>query len=182
MPTAARPAGGVAFATNGSPPASLGPMEFAGLPLHFLVVHTAVVFTPLAALAAGAFAVLPKWRWLSRWPTAVIVVIAFGSVWTARLSGASFLDTRPELRQLVVTHEARGELLSYLMIGFLIVTLVAAWALGGTSALASGKGARESVMATAPEKVLSAVLVLTALAALVQVVLTGDAGTRAVWG
>lgn len=157
-------------------------MEIGGLPLHFLVLHAAVVFTPLAALAAGVFAVLPRWRWLTRWPTVVLAVVAFGSVWISRLSGKSFLDSRPELRQLVATHEARGELLSYLVIGFLIVTLVAAWALGGTSALASGKGARESAMAATPEKILAAVLVLTAIATLVQVVLTGDAGTRAVWG
>ena len=156
-------------------------MEIAGLPLHPLVVHGAVVFTPLAALVAAAFAVLPKWRWLSRWPTVLLALVAFGSVWTARLSGASFLNERPELRQLVATHEERGELLSLIMIGFLVLTLLCAWALGGSSALVSGKGERESRLPAA-DKVLAAMLVLTAVAVLVQVVLTGDAGSRAVWG
>ena len=156
-------------------------MEIGGLPLHFLVVHAAVVFTPLAALSAVVFAVLPKWRWLSRWPTVLLTLVAFGSVWTARLSGASFLNDRPELRQLVDTHQSRGELLSYVVIGFLVLTLLCACALGGPSALANGKGERESRLPTA-DKILAAMLVLTAVAVLVQVVLTGDAGTRAVWG
>jgi hypothetical protein len=41
-------------------------MTFAGLPLHPLVVHAAVVLTPLAALLVVGSAVLP--RWLTRWP------------------------------------------------------------------------------------------------------------------
>jgi len=155
-------------------------MEIAGLPLHFLVVHAAVVFTPLAAIAAGIFAVVPRWRWLTRWPAVALALVAFGSVWTARLSGNAFLDTRPELEELVSTHQDRGDLLSLLMIGFLVVTLVCAWALGGPTGLASGKGARESTLPAA-DKILAAMLVLTALAVLVQVMLTGDAGSRAVW-
>jgi hypothetical protein len=43
-------------------------MTFAGLPLHPLVVHAAVVLTPLAALLVVGSAVLPRWRWLTRWP------------------------------------------------------------------------------------------------------------------
>lgn len=156
-------------------------MEIGGLPLHFLVIHAAVVFTPLAALAAIVFAVVPRWRWLSRWPTALLALVSFGSVWIARLSGEAFLAQRPELGPLVRIHESRGDLLSYVMIGFLLLALGGAWALGGTTGLASGRGARTSTLPAA-DKVISVVLVLISIAVLVLVILTGDAGSRAVWG
>jgi hypothetical protein len=53
--------------------------------------------------------------------------------------------------------------------------------LGGSSPFPSGKGARESALPAA-DLVLAVILVLTAVAVLVQVILTGDAGARAVWG
>ena len=67
--------------------------------------------------------------------------------------------------------------------GFVLLVLVGvgAWSLGGPSALASGAGARESRVAVL-DKVLPALLVLAGLAVLVLVVLTGDSGSRAVWG
>ena len=60
----------VEASTCGEAPSSVRDMEIAGLPLHPLVVHAAVVLIPLTALLAVAFAVLPRWRWLVRWPTA----------------------------------------------------------------------------------------------------------------
>ena len=64
-------------------------MEIFGLPVHVLVVHGAVVLTPLAALATIAFAVLPKWRYLTRWPAVALAVAATCALWAARLSGPS---------------------------------------------------------------------------------------------
>ncbi|NUR06659.1 MAG: hypothetical protein HOQ22_17120 [Nocardioidaceae bacterium] len=156
-------------------------MEIAGLPMHFLVVHAAVVFTPLAAAFALVFAVVPKWRYLTRWPTAVTAVIAFGAVWVARLSGTAFLDDNPGLGQSVSDHQRLGQQLSLLMILFVVLVVLAVWALGGASGLSSGRGGRES-QAAALDKVLPTALVLAALLVLVWVVLTGDAGSRAVWG
>jgi hypothetical protein len=156
-------------------------MHIAGLPLHPLVVHAAVVLTPLAGLAAVVFALVPRWRYLTRWPTVVLAAAAFVSVWVSRFSGNSFLNEKPQLRQLVATHESRGRELSLLMILFLVVVVVAAWALSGPSGLTTGRGAREAPSA-ALDKVLPAVVVVAALLVLVWVVLTGDAGARAVWG
>jgi hypothetical protein len=156
-------------------------MHIAGLPLHPLVVHAAVVLTPLAALAAVVFAVVPRWRYLTRWPTVVLAAAAFVSVWVSRFTGNSFLNERPQLRQLVVTHQTRGRELSLLMVLFLVVVVVAAWALSGPSGLATGRGAREAPVA-ALDRVLPVVLVVAAVLVLVWVVLTGDAGARAVWG
>ena len=156
-------------------------MEIAGLPLHPLVVHAAVTIIPLAALLAIAFAVLPRWRWLSRWPTAALAVAAVAVAWVARLSGASLLEARPELERLVAEHQSRGQLLSLVVIPFAVIVVLAAWSLAGTSALASGRGAQESRIPSL-ETVLAGLVVLASLVMLVLVVLAGDSGSRAVWG
>ncbi|MGZ4427154.1 MAG: DUF2231 domain-containing protein [Nocardioidaceae bacterium] len=156
-------------------------MTIAGLPLHPLVVHAAVVFTPLAAVLAILFAVVRRWRWATRWPTATTTVLALGAVFVAKLSGQALLRERPELRPLVVTHEQRGNILFLVMIGFTAVVAAAVWSLGGDSPLIGGGGARHSRV-TGLERALPVVLVLAAVAVLVWVALTGDAGARAVYG
>jgi hypothetical protein len=156
-------------------------MTIVGLPLHPLVVHAAVVFTPLAAMLVIAFAVLPNWRWLTRWTATGTTFLALASVYVAKVSGLSLLKSRPYLRELVATHEHRGKILFLLMIGFMVITAVGAWTLGGPSGLASGRGARESKVAVL-DKVMPVLLVAAALAVLVSVALTGDAGARSVWG
>lgn len=156
-------------------------MEFFGLPLHPLVVHAAVVFVPLAALLVIVFAVFQKHRWATRWPALLLTLVSLATVWIARITGKSLKDELPGIEQAIATHEERGELLSLLMIGFTVLVAVAAWSLGGPSALASGRGSRDSGVA-ALDKVLPAVLVVAALVVLVAVVMTGDAGTRVVYG
>lgn len=156
-------------------------MKIAGLPLHPLVVHAAVVLTPLAVTMAVLFVVMPRWRYLTRWPTAVTTVISFGAVWASRLTGSAFLNDRPELRPLVRVHQSRADLLSLLMILFLVVVAVAVWGLGGESGLTSGAGARETTVAVL-DRALPVVVILVSLVVLVWLVLTGDAGARAVWG
>lgn len=156
-------------------------MEIAGLPLHPLVVHAAVVFTPLAVVSAVVFAVVPRWRYLTRWPTAALTLTALAAVWVARVSGRSLLASRPELAPLVRVHQQRGTQLSLLIILFAVVVLVGVWGLGGRSGLADGRGARETRVAVL-DKLLPAVVVVVSLVVLVWCVLTGDAGARAIWG
>jgi len=156
-------------------------MDIAGLPLHVLVNHAAVVFTPLAVLSALVFAVAPQYRYLTRWPTAVLTVVSLGSVWLARISGKALVNQRPELAPLVRTHQARANTLSLLMILFTVVVLLGVWGLGGRSGLISGAGDRDTRVG-AFDRVLPAVLVVVSVLVLVWVFLTGDAGARAVWG
>lgn len=156
-------------------------MELFGLPAHALVLHAAVVFAPLTVVVAVVFAFVPRWRYLTRWPTAVLTVITLVTVWASRLSGQSFLDSRPELAPIVQEHQDRGDLLSLLTIAFAVVVGVAVWGLGGPSGLASGGGAVASRSAALDVGLRVAVLV-TAVLVLVWVILTGDAGSRAVWG
>ncbi len=150
------------------------------MPLHPLVVHAVVVLGPLAALAGLAYAAVPRWRWLLRWPLVVLALVTAASAMLATLSGESLLELRPELAPLVEEHQDHGELLRNLALGYAVVSGFAAWALGGASALASGRGAQESrgVLGTAA----AVLLVVAALGLLVMLFLAGDSGARAVWG
>jgi uncharacterized membrane protein len=143
-------------------------MEINGLPLHPLVVHAAVVFGPLAALTALGYLV-PRWRDTLRWPMLVLAVIATGAIVLAYFSGGDFLDSKPELESSpqVETHEERGEQLLWISLAFGLVAIVAGWLHARSGAL---------------RVVLDVLLGLTAVALLVWVFLTGEAGARAVWG
>ena len=152
-----------------------------GLPAHVLIIHAAVVFTPLAALGAIAFAVLPRWRWLLRWPLLAGEAVALGSVLAAVHSGVIFKQNLGISQALIATHEHRGKQLQVLMWVFTAVVLLAVVTLGGPTALASGKGAREGLASRPLQYLISAVVILGALLVIVQVVRTGDAGSRALW-
>ena len=151
------------------------------MPLHPLVVHAAVVLTPLAVLVLIAFAVWPRCRWLTRWPAGLLLIAALGSALLARVSGSALVTARPELAQLVAVHRQRANLLTVLLVVLAAVAAVALWALPGPSGLASGRGARES-RAAVLDRALPALVVAAAVAVLVTVVLVGDSGARAVWG
>jgi hypothetical protein len=161
-------------------------MELNGLPLHPLVVHAAVILGPVTALTAIAYAVLPGWRWLIRWPMVALAVATAGAVFVSKLAGEALLDARfsnaPEaVADQIAVHEDRGTLLLWVSLAFLVIAVVAALTVGGPSALATGAGARDS-RGTAVTVGVLALVVVGALALLVMTVLTGDAGSRAVWG
>ena len=144
-------------------------MEISGLPLHALAVHAAVVLGPVGALAALAYVVLPRRRDPLRWPMVALVVVATAAIVVAYLSGDSLLESRPELGQapLVRTHEEHAEVLLWLTLGFCAIAVLtgAAHRRGGVAGVA-----------------LPAVLGAAAVAVLAQLVLTGEAGARSVWG
>ena len=83
-------------------------MEINGLPLHPLVVHAAVVFGPLSALARPGLRRAPAWRDRLRWPTLALVLIAFGSIWRPTSAGENFLESRPLRRVLGRARGARS--------------------------------------------------------------------------
>jgi len=154
--------------------------SYNGVPLHPLVVHAVVVFVPLAVLAAIVFAVVPRWRWLFRWPLVVLALIGAASTFVAAQSGEALLET---FRQAAAAqrHASLALTFRWYSLGFSLVSLVSAFVLGGPSGLASGRGARAGVGGRALQGVVAIVLVVAALVTLVQVVRTGDAGGRAVW-
>jgi hypothetical protein len=153
-------------------------MELNGVPLHPLVVHAVVVLGPLAALTGLAYAAVPRWRWLLRWPLVVLAVVTAVASVVAVAAGEDLLASRPELAPIVAEHEEDGELLRLWAIGYAAVSLLAAWALGGASALASGRGSRETRFAVP----VMALLAVGAIGLVVTVYLAGDSGATAVWG
>ena len=148
-------------------------MEIAGLPLHALVIHAAVVFGPLAAVAAVLYATVERWRGWLRWPTVVLTVVALGSIWVAVWSGQQVEEANPgnyaegsPLHELFEVHEARAELLRVFTTLFAVVTIAAAWLHARTGAT---------------RVVLSGGVVVLAVLTLVWTVLTGDAGAKVGW-
>ena len=143
-------------------------MEINGLPLHPLVVHAAVVFGPLAALAALGYLV-PRWRPILRWPLVVLAVIATAAIVLAYYSGGDLLDSKPELEAspLVEKHEELGDQLLWVGLGFGLVAIV-------TGLVHARRGALRVV--------LDVLLAVAAVVLLVWVFRTGEAGARAVWG
>lgn len=145
-------------------------MEINGVPLHPLVVHSAVVFTPLAVLAALAYAI-PSWRDRVRWPLVVLAAISLVSIWVAYFSGEDLREERfaaaagPFVERLD-DHEAWAEKLRIGVTVFAALTFVTAWFHTRTGAVRTA---------------LTALTVLAALATGVLVFLTGDAGAQATW-
>ena len=153
-------------------------MEINGLPLHPLVVHAVVVLGPLAALTGLVYAVVPRWRWLLRWPLVALAAVTAVTALLAVAAGEDLLASRPELAPIVEDHEEAGENLRSVALVYVVVAGLGAWALGGASALASGRGARDTRFGI-PVAVL---LAASAVGLLVTLFLAGDSGSRAVWG
>jgi hypothetical protein len=154
--------------------------RFGDLPLHVLVIHAAVVVLPVAALTAIAFAVLPRWRWLLRWPALLLGLGSLVLAYVAKESGEAFVAAVPTLAQAVRVHKERGELLFWYCLIFAVIAVVAFLLLGGPSALASGKGAK-ATRSRPLELLTSAALVVIGVLVIWQTIRTGDAGAKAVW-
>lgn len=152
---------------------------FAGLPLHVLVIHAVVVLGPLAAVTALAYILRPAWRRVLRWPTAVLAIVTGVGAWVAAESGAALLQRVSTTRaatsnfDLLAAHQDAGTRAKLCCLAFMVLALAAVWLL---------RAPGEEVVHSHPLAVLLQVLVgLSAVAALVTIVLAGDAGARAVW-
>ena len=157
-------------------------LEFNGLPLHPLVVHVVVVFAPLAGIGGILYAAVPKWRWWLRWPLVASAVVAAAAGIVAVQSGQD-LETQRHLESLpeLATHAARGRFLRWVLLAFLVPTALGAWQLGGPSPVGVDgrtRAGRTGVTAWA----IQALLLGGAITVLVCVFLTGDSGSRSVWG
>jgi hypothetical protein len=145
-----------------------------GLPLHPLVIHGAVVFAPIAGLLAIAYLV-PRWRHRLRWPLLVVGVVAAVLVWLAGFTGGalessattrSAMAANPALAAAIHHHEDLAGKLQ-----------ASTWVLAALAAGAWWFHHRPGWART----ILLTLLPLCGLAAVVLVVMTGDAGARAVW-
>ena len=155
-------------------------MELNGLPLHPLVVHAVVVLGPLAALTGLTYAAVARWRWLLRWPLVALAVVVALATLVAVDAGNDMVHDNPALGTLVEQHSEWGDLLETWSLAFVAAAGLAAWALGGPSPLASGRGARSTRGALG--WVALALLVAGSVGLLVLVFLAGESGAEAVWG
>jgi uncharacterized membrane protein len=143
-------------------------IEIRGLPAHALLVHLTVVIVPVAALGAVAYLV-PGWRDWLRWPLLVAAVLAGVSIWAAYLTGDNFKESVKgfQANPLVEEHEELADVLRIVGTVFtLVVVGVVGWLHRGSATLRT---------------VGSVVAAALAVVTLVYVVLTGEAGAKAVY-
>ena len=157
-------------------------MEINGVPLHPLIVHAVVVFVPLGALSAILFAVVPRWRWLLRWPTLLLALAAVVLTRIAVLTGTSLKNQKNfsgTLGDRIATHQTWAHRLEWSVWVLAVVALLAVWVLPYAARLV-GREDRVSPMASLVT-VATVLLPIAGAAVLVLAVITGDAGAKAVW-
>ena len=145
-------------------------MEINGLPLHPLVVHAAVVFTPLACLTALLY-LLPGLRDRLRWPLVALALLSVVLIWVAYFAGEDlredrFATAQGAFAEQLDEHEDLADTLRWVVSGFGAASVLAAW-------LHSRQGLVRAL--------LMVLLAAGAIATLVYVVLTGEAGSKAVY-
>jgi uncharacterized membrane protein len=153
-------------------------MEINGVPLHPLVVHAAVVFVPLAAVLGAVYALVPKWRYLLRHPTLAVTAAAAISTQLAGMTGENLAESTTD-STLLDNHEMWAGRLTFGVWVLAAVVAVAWWVLPAVTGLIG----RSDKAARIPALVLPATILLPilAVAVLVLVYFTGDAGAQAVW-
>jgi hypothetical protein len=154
-------------------------MEINGLPLHPLLVHAVVVFVPLGALSAILFALMPRWRWLLRWPTLLLALGAVAIVRLAVISGNQLRHDRHLDSPLIDRHMTWATRLEYSVWVFAVVAVVACWVLPYVVPLKDRED-RVSPMASLT-RAATVLLPIAGAVVLVFAVITGDAGAKAVW-
>lgn len=144
-----------------------------GLPLHPLVIHAVVVLGPVAALCVAAYALLPRWQRVLRWPALVLAAGSAGAAWVAVRAGEWLRDARyaDRVPEQVSTHADAGDLAAtslYVLLGA---------ALAVSLLLPPGRTPQRAV------RLLAVLLALVAAGfALWAVLLAGHTGATAVWG
>jgi cytochrome b involved in lipid metabolism len=141
----------------------------AGLPMHPLVVHFAVVLLPLAALALIVLVAVPKWADTYGWLTLAGLAVGAAASFVAKESGEALAARVGDPG----SHASWGDLLPWLAVALLI--LAGVWFLlhrrarqnaSGRSAAATAVGLLAAVMA----------LVVTGVT-----VVVGHTGAQAAW-
>lgn len=149
-----------------------------GLPVHILVVHAVVVLVPLMSLVTIAFVLRPRWRGALGW--AILGNLAcVGFALLAKASGEKF-EARLGVAnaRAVREHTEKGDVLWLFAVGLVVASVIAWFLVGRAGADADGTGAPGS----AAVAIALVLVVLGGAAATGWTVLTGDSGSRAVWG
>jgi hypothetical protein len=152
------------------------------VPAHALLVHAAVVFVPLLAAAALAYALVPALRDRVGWATALLCVVAPFAAWFATLSGnrlREMLVARnypPEILDQVSTHRAFGDRTLWFAVALAAVSVC--------QVLLTRGGARRHAVPRLgrwADRVFGALVVALSIGTAYYVFKTGDSGAKAVW-
>lgn len=141
---------------------------FAGLPLHPLIVHVAVVILPLSALALIVLIVVPRWRKNFGWLTMAGLFVGLVGAVAAKESG----EALARRIGLPPDHARLGDILP--LFAFALFTLGLAWFVLDRRARARGES-------PAWVTILGVVAAIVAVVTIVMTVLVGHSGAKAAW-
>lgn len=153
--------------------------EIMGLPAHALLVHAAVIFVPLLAIVASAYAVVPRFRARVGWAAAILAVAAVVAVFLAKQSGEQLQTVLAEkgypaqILNQVAEHSRYANQLFRWTFGLALVT--------GLLLLVTSRHPRARALPSWVTLVLSALVLVLSVVGVIYVYLTGDSGARAVW-
>jgi uncharacterized membrane protein len=105
--------------------------EILGIPAHPLLVHAAVVFVPLAAAAAIAYALVPYVRRHTAWLVVALAIVAPVTAWVTKMSGDAFRarlirhgTTSQVLLDKISVHMGFGQKTEYWSLGLGVLMLL----------------------------------------------------------
>ena len=143
--------------------------SIAGLPLHPLVVHFAVVLLPLAALVLVLLVGVPKWADRYAAVTLGVLGLGTGAALLAKQSGEALAEKMGE----PTSHASWGDLLPLIAVGLLVLGI--AWYVLRRR---DQRGGGRSLTTT----VVSALVAVLALVVTGVTVVVGHTGAQAAWG
>ncbi len=141
----------------------------AGLPLHPLVVHAAVILIPLVAITALIMSYLPSFSRRYGKLVFIVAIIAQISIVIAKLSGQAFEE---RLGKDIERHADFGEIAPFVTLP-MVFLIYLRWRMDRSGATVGSAKIRRLV---------SLALILASLAALVMTILVGHSGAESVWG
>ena len=148
----------------------------AGIPAHVLIIHAAVVFLPLLAVAAIFYALVPRFRTYIGWAAVLLAIGGPLVAFLARQSGQNFRarlvaqGAPADFVAKIDKHQGYGDRTFWLSLGLGVFTLLLV--------ALTLRGRRVSTWVTA---VLGVVVIGLAVATGIYVFLTGDSGAHTVW-
>jgi hypothetical protein len=141
----------------------------AGLPLHPLLVHSAVILVPLVAIGALVMSYLPSFSRRHGKLILIVALVAQVSVFLAKISGEAFSEI---LDKEVEKHAQLGEIAPFVTIP-MVALIYLRWRMDR---------AGSSTGSVAIRRLTSVALVIASLVSLVMIFLVGHSGASSVWG
>ena len=149
---------------------SSGPFgTLAGLPLHPLLVHSAVVLVPLVAIGALVMSYLPSFSRRHGKIILILAVIAQISVFLAKMSGEAFAEI---LDKNVEKHAELGEITPLVTLP-MVILIYLRWRMDRSGSTFGSVVIR---------RLTSVALVVASLISIIVIVLVGHSGASSVWG